>query len=379
MEAIQNHNIVSTDQLHTIVKKSAEKLFNNPKMHNKIPAILVRGGAGVGKSSIIRGVADELSEELGKPIGFRDIRLANMERVDIAGLPSVKNGVTTWNVPDIWPTEKEPFGILLLDEITSAPADVQVAAYSLVLDRKIPNSKYRLPDGWIVVAAGNRAIDHSVARPMSAALANRFSHYEVDANMEDWVVWALRHDINPAVVGYLKYRPANLFRTDKQNLEEGWPSPRSWEKVSNMIELYGDDEELFQKVVYSLIGNGVGVEFMSFYKLNNKFDDVLNMMTNPKAKVVIPTRADEQWALASAVTYLLWNGKNEADEKKRIDGLYRIAKEMSADFVTLMVKGAMAGNSRVKPAEACLKIMKNKNYAEMAKKFRKSSTTSDQI
>ena len=75
----------------------------------------------------------------------------------------------------------------------------------------------------------------------------------------------------------------------------------------------------------------------------------------------------------------MWNGKNEADEKKRIDGLYRIAKEMSPDFVTLMVKGAMAGNSRVKPAEACLKIMKNKNYAEIAKKFRKTSTTSDQI
>lgn len=379
MEIIDTHNTVCTEKIYSIIEKSARKLFQNPSLCNKLPAIMIRGGAGVGKSSIVKSVADNLSAEFGQPVGFRDIRLADMERVDVSGLPSVENGTTTWNVPDIWPTEKEPFGIILLDEITAAPADVQVAAYSIVLDRKIPNSNYKLPDGWLIVAAGNRTIDRAVAKPMSSALANRFMHFEVDANIEDWVKWALQHDINPAVVGYLKYRPTNLFRMDKQNVEQGWPSPRSWEKVSNMIDIYGDDADEFQSVVYGLIGNGVGVEFMSFFKLNRKFDDVLEMMTNPKKKVVIPTRADEQWALASAVTYLLWNGKNEADEKKRIDGLYRIAKEMSADFVTLMVKGAMAGNSRVKPAEACLKIMKNKNYAEIAKKFRKNSVTSDQL
>ena len=361
--AIDMHNTLSSEKITAIVEKSTKKLIANPGNIHMHPAIMLRGAPGVGKSTIVREVANRLG------IGFIDVRLAEMERVDLSGLPSVEDGVTKWNVPAFWPRDPKSKGIILFDEITSAPSDVQVAAYSLINDRAIPNSDYRLPDGWQIVAAGNRAIDKAVVKTMSSALANRFMHFELEANSEDWCSWAVQHDIHPSVTGYIRYRPANLIKMDKQNLEQGWPSPRSWERVSNIISIFEDDEELLRAAVYGLIGNSVGLEFIEFHKLNKKFDDVLKMMTDPKAPIVIPERADEKYALTSAVSYLLWNGKDKKDQAARVDGFYRIALALSADFATVLAKSAMLGNAKVKAIDAMKMIISHKSYKEFAKKF----------
>lgn len=363
---IDLHNVTTSDEALDIIETSVKTLINNPTLAHSLPAIMLRGAPGVGKSSIVKEIADRLG------IGFIDVRLSQLERVDFCGLPSVDDHVTEWNVPAFWPRDKKSKGILLLDEITSAPADVQVAAYQLVLDRKISNSNYELPDGWYVIAAGNRTIDRAVVKTMSSALANRFMHFEIEANAEDWRGWAVKHDINPSVTGFIQFRPQLLFKMDNQNLEMGWPSPRSWEKVSNVLSLFGHNEEVLRKVVYGLVGPSAGVEFMEFHRTAKKFDDVLEMMTNPKAKIVIPTKADEKCAFAAACSYLLWNGKSEKDDKLRVSGLYRILDNMTSDFCVMLIKAAMLGNTRVNRMTAIKLIMGDKAYAAFAKKHAKA-------
>jgi hypothetical protein len=362
--AIDMHNLVSSDEIFNIIETSAKNLIENPELSGAIPAIMLRGAPGVGKSTIVRSVANKLG------IGFIDVRLAQMERVDFAGLPSVKDGVTEWNVPAFWPRDPKSKGIILLDEITSAPSDYQVAAYSVVLDRRIPNSNYVLPNGWLIVAAGNRTCDRAVVKTMSSALANRFVHFEVEANSEDWVKWAVLNEINPAVIGFINYRPALLFKMEGQNLEQGWPSPRSWERVSNCINMFNGSTDLLRKVVYGLIGNGVGVEFMEFFKMSAEFDSILEVMTNDKAEFELPDKADRRYAVASAVVYHLWNGKNEKDTEARVNGFYKILMKMPNDFAAMMVRAAMLGNKSVTPMEAMKKIMMNKNYKAASEKFK---------
>lgn len=363
---INQHNVTSSDEAIEIIETSVKTLINNPQLAHSLPAIMLRGAPGVGKSSIVKEIAERLN------IGFIPIYLSQLERVDFCGLPSVDDHVTEWNIPAFWPRDKKSKGIILLDEITSAPSDVQVAAYSVVLDRKIPNSNYELPEGWYVIAAGNRTIDRAVVKTMSSALANRFMHFEVEANPEDWRGWAVKHDINPSVTGFISFRPQLLFKMDNQNLEMGWPSPRSWEKVSNMLSLFGDNEEVLRKVVYGLVGPAAGVEFIEFHRTAKNFDDVLEMMTNPKAEVNIPSKADEKCAFAAAVAYLLWNGKSEKDDKQRVSGLYRILDKMSSDFCVMLVKNAMLGNTRVNRMQAIKYIMSDAAYAEFAKKHAKA-------
>lgn len=366
MATVDTHNTISSIELANIITTSAKALIENPELAEAIPPVLVRGGAGVGKSTIVKTCAKELG------IGFIDIRLAQMERVDLCGLPSVENGLTKWNVPAIFPTDENSSGILFLDEITAAPADVQVAAYSLILDRRIPNTNYVLPKKWLIVAAGNRTTDRAVAKMMSSALANRFAHYELEANAEHWVNWAVANNIHPSVTGFINYKPTLLFKMDGQNLECGWPSPRSWQRVSNVLSLFGSSEDVLRKVVYGLVGQGVGCEFVEFHRIQKKFDSVLEMLRNPKAKISIPTRSDEKHAFCSAVIYHVWSGDTAAEDKKRVEGMFRIVNELSADFAAMVIKAVTFGNKRVSRIEALKMIMLSKEYAAFQSKFGKS-------
>ena len=358
--SIDAHNLINTSDAIDIIKTvvNAQRNGVNPNT-----PIILHGAPGIGKSTIVKQVADELG------IGFVDIRLSMLERVDLCGLPSVENNTTKWNIPAIWPRDEKSAGIIFLDEITSCSPDLQCASYSILCERRIPNTDYVVPSKWTIVAAGNRAVDKAIVKTMSSALANRFMHLDLEANFEDWISWAIGHDVCPSVTGYVRYRPINLFKMDGQNLEAGWPSPRAWEKVSNMVALFGSNEEVLCKCVYGLIGTSVGLEFMQFHKTAKKFDDVLDLLVNPKSKIAIPEKNDEKYAFISAVNYLLWAGKNAEDDKLRAAGFLRIAENLTPDFCMAMVRGALEGNKRVSKLQACQVLMKTPGFKEFSKKY----------
>lgn len=361
--SIDTHNIVSTKEVSNVVEKMASALIKDPSLAKSLSPILLRSAPGVGKSTIVREVAEKLG------IGFIDIRLSQMEPVDLRGLPVPNHDDKSveWYVTSDLPRDPKSKGIILFDEITAADRSLQVASYELILDRRL-GKLYKLPDGWYIVAAGNRTIDKAVSTTMSSALANRFLHFDVEADIESWREWAVQHDIHPSVVGYLSFKPDMLHKMTGQNVEQGWPSPRSWERVSNIINMF-DDEHVLRKAIYGLVGPAAGLEFFEFHKLNDQFDDVLKIMTDPKAKVKIPTKIDRRHAMASAATYLVWNSDDEEETKKRVDGLYRIALEMTPDFATMIFMNAMLGNKRVSKIDAIKKIAASKLYPTFKKKF----------
>ena len=71
------NNKISTEDLHDLLKSQVQTLISNPSMAGKLPPLFVWGAPGIGKSTILKGVADELG------IGFIDVRLAQREPVDI--------------------------------------------------------------------------------------------------------------------------------------------------------------------------------------------------------------------------------------------------------------------------------------------------------
>ena len=127
------------------------------------------------------------------------------------GIPFRNGDLVDWATPSMLPDTKRHgvSGILFLDEITSAVPSVSAAAYQLILDRRLGD--YLVPDGWAVFAAGNRQGDRGVTYAMPAPLANRFSHYELTLNLDDWVAWAYANGIDERVIGFLRYRPEQLF------------------------------------------------------------------------------------------------------------------------------------------------------------------------
>ena len=366
------HNTITAKDLDSILTLQVNTLKTNPEKSKFLPPLMVWGPPGAGKSSIIQTVANR------EGIGFIDFRLSQVEPVDLRGLPvpNKEEKSVEWFVTAEFPRDPKSRGILLFDEISAADRSLQVAAYELILDRRL-GKLYSLPDGWLVVAAGNRTEDRAVATTMSSALANRFMHVEIDPNSADWIEWGAANDIHPAVLGFIKTRPENLFSTKNQNLERGWPSPRSWHRVSEMCKIFSikakEDYYLLEKIVYGLVGNSAGIDFMTYYKLNEEFDDILEYMTNPAKKIKIPLENDRKWAMCTSMVYLLWKGTSKEDEAKRIDGFYRICMELGAknsDFATYAMSTAMLGPTEHESQNRAMKLFNCKErYTEWAKLF----------
>jgi MoxR-like ATPase len=124
------------------------------------------GACGVGKSQIVAQVASDLSWQ------FLDIRAVQLDPVDLRGLPRISADQAEWVPPKFLPTSGK--GILFLDELTAAPQMTQAGCYQLVLDRKL--GEYHLPEGWVVVAAGNPGENRTthVSRIAAGKVPRRF-------------------------------------------------------------------------------------------------------------------------------------------------------------------------------------------------------------
>ena len=357
---IDMHNRVTTEELERLLRHQLKQIFAHPELASQLPPVMIWGAPGIGKSTIIRNVAHELG------IGFIDVRLAQREPEDVRGLPVPDGDSVRWLVSADWPRDPESRGIILFDELTAADRSLQVAAYEFILDRRL-GGLYEVPDGWYICAAGNRVEDAAVAMTMSSALANRFLHVELREDAELWARWGLKHDIHPAVIGFIRYRPDLLFHQENENLERGWPTPRSWERVSRMLQSFGrEDDALLDKIVYGLVGNQAGAEFVAFRELAAEFDNVYELMTDPGRKIAIPEKADRRYAFAAAVVYHLWRGKDAEEEEKLLEGFYRIAAKMPGDFATMMMMDAMAGNGKIVSETCADKLFNHPGYREWA-------------
>ncbi|MEZ5542731.1 MAG: MoxR family ATPase [Pseudomonadota bacterium] len=262
-------------------------------VHGQHTPVMLWGPPGVGKSQMVAQVA----ERHGMPV--IDIRLSQMEPSDLRGIPFRAEGHVEWAVPAMLPDAQRhgAQGILFLDEITSVPPSVSAAAYQLILDRRL--GAYTVPDGWAIFAAGNRQGDRGVTYTMPAPLANRFSHFEVDVNLDDWVAWAYAHDIDERLIAFLRFRPELLFEFDPAHNPVAFPSPRSWEFAHRALHKFGDLPGLLTEALQACVGQAAGIELSAFIEHLDKLPDIDAIVRGEKVRV--PKETDLQYAVAAAL------------------------------------------------------------------------------
>jgi DNA polymerase III delta prime subunit len=330
-------NGATLDQVRRLLKHHLHTLWSRPDMADQLPPLMLWGPPGVGKSTLIR----ELCAEEG--VGFIDVRLAQREPVDLRGLPVPKDDAVHWLPAAEWPRDPDSRGIILFDELTAADRALQVAAYEFILDRRL-GDLYRVPEGWYICAAGNRTTDRAVAVSMSSALANRFCHIDLEPDLQGWTEWATGAGIHPTVIAFLRFRPECFFDMDGQ-LEQGWPSPRTWERAS--IELYeaeraGLDTELLDLLIRGLVGPGAATEFSAFRDWADDLPDARAMLEG-RAPIQIPQRADQRYALCAALVHILWNDRREPGADHLLDGFFRICEQLPSDFAAMAMIDALTG------------------------------------
>ena len=109
---------------------------------------------------------------------------------------------------------------------------VQAGCYQLVLDRRL--GEYTLPEGWSIIAAGNRETDRAVTTRMPTPLRNRFTHLNFEVDVQEWCEWAIHSTICPEVIAFIRFKPDLLSAFDRD--ANAFPSPRSWEFVSRILK-----------------------------------------------------------------------------------------------------------------------------------------------
>jgi hypothetical protein len=269
--------------------------------------VMLWGPPGIGKSQIIAEVAKRHNAPM------IDIRLSQMEPTDLRGIPFRIENRVEWAVPSMLPdlVRHGPYGILFLDEITSAPPSVSAAAYQLILDRRLGD--YEVPAGWAIFAAGNRQGDRGVTYTMPAPLANRFSHFEVDTNIDDWVSWAYANGIDESLIGFLRFKPELLFDFNPAHNPVAFPSPRSWEFANRTLRKFGDHSELLLPTLQACVGPAAGLELHAFIENLENMPDLDAIMRGEP--VPVPREVDLQYAVASALVGRAIRAKGTADAK----------------------------------------------------------------
>jgi hypothetical protein len=228
-----------------------------------------------------------------------DIRLSQMEPSDLRGIPFRAENSVEWAVPAMLPDAQRhgEEGILFLDEITSAPPSVSAAAYQLILDRKL--GEYEVPQGWAIIAAGNRQGDRGVTYSMPAPLANRFSHYEVEVNMDDWVAWAYANNVDERIIAFLRFRQDLLFDFDPSHNPVAFPSPRSWEFAHRALQKFDEIHDLLTGALQACVGNAAGIELRAFIESLDQMPDLDAIISGED--IPAPKEIDLQYAVASAL------------------------------------------------------------------------------
>ena len=308
------------------------KRYTNPDTRKR--AIFLKGKSGIGKSQAVYQASDFLSKHVDNWQGVIDIRLSQCDPTDLRGIPAPEkdehgNPVKTkWLAPSFLP-DPNTSGIIFFDELTSAPPAVQAAAYQYILDRKI--GEHAIPDGWMIVAAGNMQSDRGVTFQIAAPLLNRMCEIEVVTTTDDWIDHAIQKDIRPEVLSFIKDRPDLLHKFDPKATIEPFPSPRAWFAVSDALAL-----DLPQDVRVEMIRGDVGYEAATAFEAHLRLYESLPRIDDILAgkDVAVPKDLSAQYCVAMGLAARV-SGKTF---DKAWEFLQKLPKEIQVLVVRLAVK-----------------------------------------
>ena len=324
----------SVDKLITILSTAYSKLINDKKPLDLFPSVMLWGQPGVGKSVAIKQLAKNIENETNKKVVVIDVRLLLFNPIDLRGIPVANEDKTlaVWLKPKIFQMDnsKDIINILFLDEISAAPQSVQAAAYQITLDRTV--GEHKLPDNCIVIAAGNRISDKSVAYKMPKALANRLMHFNISTSFDNWKRWALHNNIHPMVIGFLGFK-SNLLNTFDSSKEQlAFSTPRSWEMVSNILNNTSDDLDFVFPFISGLVGSSAAFELKSWVKIYKNLPKVEDIFSGEEQKV--PKTVSELFAVCAMMVQYAKKVKNDT---KKITNSIIYAQQFPKEFSILLI------------------------------------------
>ena len=275
------------------IKQAKEHIKNSVQLYLKkdeygeyrIPVVRQRpifllGSPGIGKTAIMEQIAQELG------IALVSYSMTHHTRQSALGLPFIthKNykgfefDISEYTMSEIIASVYEVMeqsgieeGILFLDEIncvseTLAPSMLQFLQYKVF-------GRHRVPDGWVIVTAGNPPEYNKSVREFDVVTMDRMKLVEVEADYATWKEYALRQGIHSAVTTYLDMKKNDFYRVETTVGGKSYVTARGWEDLSAMMLLCEEEKLAVDETLVAqyLQNDKIVKEFTAYYELYNKY------------------------------------------------------------------------------------------------------------
>jgi len=301
---------------------------------------------GVGKSAIVKEIAEEWK------LKVIDIRLTEYDPTELNGYPFILNPtdeihlVKAGHVPMItFPTENDPIPegyrgwMIILDEFPSAPLSVQAAAYKITLDRMV--GSHKLHKNCIIVTAGNKATDKAIVNRLSTAQQSRFSTLMIKVDLNTWLEWANRVDIDYRVRSFLRWKPELLHDFNPNHADLTFPCPRTWHFVSNLAAANKWTEITYSKLplLAGTVGHGAARQFHAFCEIYKDLPTIREIIADP-----LGCRMPDEISVHHAAAGLVGHHISKDNAKP----LFQFLSRIPADLQTVTLRNAIKRNDQLR-------------------------------
>lgn len=306
------------DSIEACLAKDEFGAYRIPPIRQR--PILLMGPPGIGKTQIMEQIARECH------VGLVAYTITHHTRQSAVGLPFIKEkqygektySVTEYTMSEIIASVYEKIeqtgikeGILFIDEINCVSETLAPAMLQFLQGKTFGNQK--VPEGWMIVAAGNPPEYNKSVRDFDVVTLDRLKKIDLEENFDVWKEYAYRQGIHPAVISYLELRKHHFYRGETTVDGKKFATARGWEDLSQFIQVYEtlgkniDREVVCQYIQHEKIAKDFAnyLELYYKYKADYGVEDILKGRWNKAVLQKIRAAAfDEHLSIVS-----LLNGK----------------------------------------------------------------------
>ena len=268
------------DTIAAYLQKDEYGTYVIPSIRQR-PVLLI-GPPGVGKTQIMEQISQECQ------IGLVAYTITHHTRQSAIGLPFIRQkeyggreySVTEYTMSEIVAAVYDkieqtgmPEGILFIDEINCVSETLAPTMLQFLQGKTFGNHK--IPEGWIIVTAGNPPEYNKSVREFDIVTMDRIRRIDVEPDYGVWKEYAVQAEIHPAILSYLSVRRDNFCQIETTVDGKLFATPRGWEDLSQLIQVY---EALGQKADRELVGEyiqfpRIAKDFANYLELYHKYRD----------------------------------------------------------------------------------------------------------